>query len=251
LSKRINSPLYCGLIVCFLIVTSCYAGAAQIALSPKARATVDLTGYWVSIVNEDWRFRMKVAEKGNVEGIPATPLALRLAGAWDPGKDEAEGNACKNYGAAAIMRVPTRLHITWQDDSTLKLETDAGMQTRLFHFGAAARVAPGGRSLQGFSVAEWDQPREVGVVSPGGTLKVVTTSLNGGYLRNNGIPYGERAMITEYLSRTPETFGETYLIVTTIVEDPDFLFGPFVTSSHFKKIADTNNGWDPQPCSVR
>ena len=135
--------------------------------------------------------------------------------------------------------------------SVLKLETDAGMQTRLFHFSATAQAAPGERTWQGFSVAEWDQPRRSGGPSPGGTLKVVTTNLKPGYLRKNGVPYGQKAIVTEYFNHTPETYGITYMIVTTIVEDPDYLFGPFVTSSHFKKLPGAANGWHPTPCSVR
>lgn len=217
----------------------------------KTMATVDLTGYWVSLVTEDWYSRMKTPRKGDVAGIPATPLALDAANAWDPAKDGVEADSCKNYGGATIMRVATRIHVTWADENILKLETDAGMQTRLFRFGPAAKAPAGQRTPQGFSIAEWDQPREVGAASPAGTLKVVTTNLKPGYLRRNGVPYGERAKVTEYFNRTDETYGVTYLIVTTIVEDPDYLFGPFVTSSHFKKLPDSGSGWDPTPCSGR
>jgi hypothetical protein len=201
----------------------------------------DLTGYWVSLVTEDWHSRMRVPNDGDVAGIPATALAINAANAWDPTRDEADGNQCKSYGAAAIMRVPTRIRVTRADENTIKLETDAGMQTRVFRFGAAAKAQPGERTWQGFSVAEWDR----------GILKVVTTNLKPGYLRKNGVPYGEKATVTEYYQRTPETYGATYLIVTTVVEDPDYLFGPFVTSSQFKKLPNTLNGWDPQPCSVQ
>ena len=94
------------------------------------------------------------------------------------------------------MRVPGRLHITWDNDTTMKIETDAGTQTRLFHFGGkeAQADAP---SLQGFSVAEWEiaatgrgQPRA-------GNLKVVTTHLLPGYLRKNGVPYSANTVLTE------------------------------------------------------
>jgi hypothetical protein len=226
------------------------AAFAQSRQSPKTLATVDMTGYWVSIVNEDWMSRMKGLEKGDVSGIPATPVAQTAANAWDPAKDEAQGNACKSYGGAAIMRVPTRIHITWADENTLKLETDAGRQTRLFHFDSSAKPSRD-RTWQGFSVAEWAQPHENDGPSAGGALKVVTTHLKPGYLRRNGVPYGEKATVTEYFSRTPETYGETSLIVTPIVEDPYYLFGPFVTSSQFKRLPETNNGWDPMPCSSR
>src|SRR5213596_2696759 len=69
--------------------------------------------------------------------------ARRVAEAWDPAKDEAAGEECKAFGAAGLMRIPGRLHITWQDDNTLRVDTDAGRQTRLFHFGAAR--PPGGQ----------------------------------------------------------------------------------------------------------
>ena len=48
---------------------------------------------------------------------------------------QAAGNQCKAYGAGGIMRMPTRLRIGWQlTTDTLKIETDAGQQTRLLHF---------------------------------------------------------------------------------------------------------------------
>jgi hypothetical protein len=84
-----------------------------------------------------------------------------------------------------------------------------------------------------------------------GWLKVVTTNVKAGYLRKNGVPYSEKATITEYFQPTPDTYGARYMIVTTIVEDPEYLVAPLVTSSNYKKLPDTNNGWDPQPCSVR
>src|SRR5262244_1001687 len=102
--------------------------------TPKAAAPVDLTGYWVSIVTQDWRWRMVTPAKGDYMYIPMNLEAKRIADTWDPAKDEAAGEQCKSYGAPALMSVPGRLHFTWQDDNTLKVETDAGMQTRLLHF---------------------------------------------------------------------------------------------------------------------
>src|ERR1700758_242784 len=111
----------------------------------KASAPIDITGYWVAFVTEDWRFRMVTPRKGDYQAVPMTPEARKIADAWDPAADEAAGNQCKSYGAAAIMRLAARFHITWQDDNTLRVESDAGTQTRLFHFNSPAG-APGGRT---------------------------------------------------------------------------------------------------------
>src|SRR5262245_26044659 len=115
------------------------AGGGRGAAAPTARAAApfDMTGYWVSIVSEDWRWRM-FPNKGDYAGVPLNAEARKLADAWDPAKDEAAGEQCKAYGAPGIMRIPGRFHITWQDDQTLKVESDAGKQVRVFHFGAAA-----------------------------------------------------------------------------------------------------------------
>src|ERR1051325_11070169 len=138
-------------------------GGQQAAVPPpsaKAAAPVDLTGYWVSVVTEDWRWRMVTPPKGDFASIPTTPAGVQAGQQWDPAKDEAAGEQCKAYGAPAIMRVPGRVHITWQDDNTLKLETDAGQQTRVFHFGGVppAKDAP---SWQGYSAANWERPPAV------------------------------------------------------------------------------------------
>src|SRR5579884_4174263 len=130
--------------------------------NPRAGAPIDLTGYWVSLVTEDWRFRMVTPPKGDYASVPINAEGRKVADAWDPAKDETAGQQCKSYGAAALMRVPGRLHITWQDDNTLKIETDAGAQTRLFHFappGGQATVPAGTQaSWQGYSIARWEAP---------------------------------------------------------------------------------------------
>src|SRR5579871_6386903 len=125
------------------------------ARTPKAGATVDLTGYWVSVVTEDWLYRMVTPAKGDYAAVPLNPAGRRLADMWDPAKDEAAGEQCKAYGAPALMRIPGRVHITWQDDNTLKVEKDSGTQTRLFHFGATGGNLSGG-DWQGVSIASWE-----------------------------------------------------------------------------------------------
>ena len=208
--------------------------------TPKASAPVDLTGYWVSFVTEDWRFRMLTPRKGEYQAVPLNERGRKVADTWDPAADEASGNQCKAFGAGAIMRIPGRFHITWQDDTTLRVESDTGMQTRTFHFNAS-RAPAGERTLQGYSVAQWQIP----------SLKVATTNLRAGYLRKNGVPYSENATVTEYFDIAPMPNGSgPVLLVTTIVDDPQYLNVPFIVSSQFKKEADGSK-WDPTPCSTK
>jgi hypothetical protein len=231
-------------------------------VSGRADAPQDFTGYWVALVTEDWRYRMITPDRGDFQGVPLNAAGRKLAESWNPAADEASGNECKSYGAAAIMRVPTRLHISWVDDNTLRVETDAGQQARLLHFDGAPPQGAG-PSWQGYSVASWEglRPGAVrgtvsrGVLQPGqlareGYLKVVTTRLRPGYLRKNGVPYGAETRVEEYFDGFKEPNGDRYLVVTTIVTDPEYLAEPFVTSSHFKKIPD-GEGWHPTPCEAR
>jgi hypothetical protein len=227
--------------------------------SPRESAQADLTGYWVALVTEDWLWRMRTPPKGDSTSLPLNGEGMRVAGTWDPERDAANGEQCRPFGAAGLMRLPLRLHVTWQDDETLKIETDAGQQTRLFHFAADA-VAPAERTWQGHSTAEWTRPvggfdlRAIlaggpppsNAGPPKGALKVVTGNLRAGYLRKNGIPYSENAQLTEYFSRI-SALGNDYLTVLTIVHDPAYLTTDFITSSQFKREPDATK-WNPSPC---
>ena len=227
-------------------------GGQPPSAAARAMAPVDLTGYWVSIVTEDWRWRMMTPAKGDYASVPLNAEGTRVAGTWDPAKDEAAGEQCRSYGAPAIMRVPGRLHITWQDDNTLRIDTDAGTQTRTFQFGRPQPPA-GEPTWQGHSVALWELGgggRRGAAPILAGSLKVVTTGLRPGYLRKNGVPYSANTILTEYYRATHEDTGDSWLIVTTVVEDPRYLNGRFFTSSHFKKLPDAS-GWKPTPCAAR
>ncbi len=218
-----------------------------------APTETDLTGYWVSIVTEDWRWRMLTPARGDYQSVPITEATRLIADKWDPAKDEAAGEQCKSYGAPATMRVPGRVHITWQDDKTLKVEVDAGQQTRLFHFGTW-KAPTGPATWQGDSVAQWETPRGgrggIATANKYGDLKVITTHLRPGYLRKNGIPYSANTELTEYWDINKEPNGDQWLVVTTIVHDPAYLYQDWITSLHFKREPDGSK-WDPQPCSAR
>lgn len=262
----------------------------------KARAPIDLAGYWTAVITEDWHVRMLTAPKGDfgsgaagtienpgvgfigagpnpsAQGnIPYKAAAAQAALKWDPAKDEAEGNACNAYGAPGIMRLPTHLHISWQDENTLKLEADYGTQTRLFHFGPpqdagrldfgnatffppqVTRVEPPAGvepSWQGYSIASWTIMGGSGNFERGGSLKVVTTRLKPGYYWKNGMPYTGNAALTEYFRVMELPDRSQWIRFTQIVEDPEYLTQPWIVNYAFKKLPDGSR-WHPTPCSVK
>ena len=234
------------------------------ARAPRDVAPIDLTGYWVSQIVDEWRFRVS-PQKGDILYLPLNSEARRAANSWDPAKDEAEGNACKAYGVVGVMQRPGRLHITWENDATLRIDADAGTQTRLLHFGSAP-AQRGEPTLQGYSIAQWQLSGRamldlggIGFVAGGGpdqragragTLKVVTTNLLPGYLRKNGVPYSANAVLTESINRLTGAEGDSYLAVTAMLEDATYLTQPFVRTYTFKKLPDAS-GWDPTPCWTR
>jgi hypothetical protein len=235
-------------------------GGPPVPVGPaRQTAPVDLTGTWVSVVTEDWRVRMMTPPKGDVGSIPATPAARQAAAQWDPATE----GSCQAYGVAAIMRMPGRLKISWQDDNTLKIETDAGQQTRLLHFAPpnspVLTSAGQQRSLQGYSIAEWQRSGgafdaflergQQNAVPRWGSLKVVTTNTTGGWLSRNGVPYSQNATVTEYYTRFTNKDAGDWFVVTTLVEDPQNLGQPWITSTNFKKEANDAK-WSPMPCKA-
>lgn len=238
-------------------------GGGGAAGSARAAAPVDLTGYWVSIVTEDWIERMS----------PDSPPSGVLRGGRGGGGGGARGgrggvpappnpDPCRVYGAGGSLRVPGRLNITWADDNTLKIEMDAGTQTRLLHFNATP-PANAQKTLQGYSVATW----EVGAGARGGrggggggggrggappaaprwgSLKVVTTHMTGGYLLSSRDNYGENAVLTEHFTRHAD-FGAEYFTVTAIIEEGGQTRS--LTSSTFKKEPDGSK-FSPTGCEI-
>jgi hypothetical protein len=232
------------------VVSAQASAAGQQPPSPRASPPIDLTGYWVAIVTEDWRWRMVTPRKGDVSSIPVNDAARKVADSWDPVTD----GSCLAYGAGAGMRNPTRLHITWEGDNVLTIDMDAGAQTRRLMFDPKAQ--PGPRSLQGFSRAAWERVG-AGIAEPGGggqvgrpdggTLKVVTNQLTAGWLRKNGVPYSQDAIVNEHFDLFKASNGDQWLVVTTMVEDPTYLTQRFVTSTHFRKEPDGSK-FSPTPC---
>jgi hypothetical protein len=262
-AARVLAVLAGALVLAGVTLAARQAPAAPAQRSARADALVDLTGWWVAFVTEDWRFRMVTPPKGDYTSVPLNAEGLRVAEAWDWQKDQAAGLQCKAYGAAALLRMPTRLHITWQNDNALRLDTDAGTQTRTLSFAGAPQPARAAarravRPWQGTSAAEWEDTAvpasglailAIPKAPPSYAMKVTTTGMRAGYLRANGVPYSERAVLTEYFDTLTHSNGQEWLIVTSSVDDPIYLQQPFVTTTHFKRERDGSK-WHPTPCTI-
>ena len=266
------------------------AGPAAAPQTARTRGPVDFTGTGVSVVTEDWRWRMVTPPKDPTAAasIPVNQEARRVAQAWDLEADNKGGNQCRAFGVGGINRQPGRLRISWQDDNTLKFEYDAGTQTRLLYFDRAAQP-PAEKTWQGFSRADWEgpgvgrgaapvgdnrvtggglpgaagvpggggqglrggpPPRGQARINTGANLKIVTTNFREGYLRKNGVPYSEQAVVTEYIHRLPtHPNGDNWLQVITIVEDPRYLTQPYYTSTNFR-LEPNDTNFRPTPCQT-
>jgi hypothetical protein len=228
------------------------AGPPPAPPSPRDGAFIDITGQWVSVITEDWRWRMVTPPKGDTASVPLNAAGRKAVEAWDLSADRARGDLCKAFGPPSLIRQPGRLRIRWEDAATLLLEFDAGRQARRFRFGSRAAAA---RSLQGQSYARWfRQPQNRGIFGrggrpSGGSLHVETVDLLPGYLRPNGVPYSERTTVKEFFDTFTLPDGGTWLIVTTVVNDPQYLTQELVLSSQFKKETDTSK-WNPRPCDI-
>ena len=243
----------CGLLAVAPLDAQRGGGArGQAPPTPKADPAIDLTGTWTAVITEDWALRMVTPRKGDYTRVPMTPAARRIADVWDPARDEAAGEQCRGYGAPGIMRLPGRLRISWQDDQTLRMESDAGKQMRNFKFASSAMPmlasAPpaGPHTLQGDSVAVWEGG---GRGATDGSLKVTTTNLKAGFLRKNGVPYSDNATLTEYYELVTQPDRTPLMVVTIVTTDPVYLRQPFVISSQFKKEANDAK-WKPSECSA-
>jgi hypothetical protein len=262
---------WAGLLAVMLALPGMAAQTASQSAPPptaKAEAPIDLTGYWVSVVTQDWLYRMVVPAKGEYMGVPMSLAAKQFADGWSPAADIAAGQQCKAYGAGAVMRIPERIHVKWADDQTLRMDTDAGMQTRLLRFAASPADMAAAPSLQGLSTASWvfssgpnggngdpalrgpgALPTAAQIKAHQGWLKVETSHVLPGYLRKNGIPYGTQMHMLEYWQQYKGPDGRDWLFIASEIDDPQFLQSAYDVTPILRREPDGNK-FNPTPCSM-
>ena len=266
------------------------AGPAGPPMTARQAAPIDLTGTWVSVVTEDWRWRMATPPLGDVASIPVNAEARAAAKKWSLQADNAAGQQCKAFGVGGIMRQPGRIRISWQGDQTLRLEFDAGTQTRLLHFDRAA-TPPAERTWQGFSLATWEgpgvgrgpgladgrqdarvtgggildrgvpggggqglrggpPPRGLARINTGGHLRIATTHFREAYLRKNGVPYSEEASITEYIHRLPQHPNGDHWLQVVTIVEDPRYLTQPFYTSTNFRLEPNDASFRPTPCST-
>ncbi len=226
-----GSGVVTGRISAAVVFTIAIAGFLT---SESVRAETDLTGYWSPIMHEDPIFRTAGPSLRDYSGLPINDAARAIADAWNPEDNYKPENQCEMHGAAYIMRSPLRFDLSYDDADTIsiKIELEMGRERKIYLDGRARE--PGPATDMGHSVGQWD----------GDTLTVTTTHMRQKYIRRNGVPNSEEAVMTEHFVR-----HGNLLTIISIIEDPVFLTAPLVRSVSFNR-RDDEFKWIRFPCEV-
>ncbi len=202
--------------------------------SNSAGAETDLTGYWAPIMHEDRIFRTAGPSPRDYSGLPINDAARAIADVWNPEDNYKPENQCEMHGAAYIMRSPLRFELSYDDADTIsiKIELEMGRERKIYLAGRARE--PGPATDMGHSVGRWD----------GDTLTVTTTHMRQKYIRRNGVPNSEEAVMTEHFVRHGDL-----LTLISIIEDPVYLTTPLIRSVSFN-LLDQEFKWIRFPCEV-
>ncbi len=107
--------------------------------------------------------------------------------------------------ASAVIALHTHM-LAWDSERTIYMDGRAHPPDYAHH------------TWQGFSTGVWE----------GNMLTITTTHLKENYIRRNGVPRSDKAIVTEHWTRHGD-----YLTVTTVIEDPVFLTEPLVRSDNW------------------
>ena len=252
-----NSLRVCMVAVAVVLTVSPSAhaqrGARRVAAGrrqrPRDAAALDLTGYWVSVITEDWKYRMVTPKNGVFDSLPLNGEGRKIGTSWDPAKDEAAGEALQGLhgGQRDAAARPHAHHLArrqYAADRHRCRNADAAAAIRI----RAAAGSQAGRATRSRSGST--RPAAAAAAPRLGNLKVVTTNLRAGYVRKNGAPHSDKAVVTEYFDLNSLPNGDTWLTITTKVEDPVYFTRPYITTTDFKKLPSAA-GWNPTPCSAK
>jgi hypothetical protein len=205
-----------------------------------AFAQRDIAGEWNNRFDEDQAERIPGPEIGDYLGLPINASARLHADSWDASLLTLPEHQCKPHPSDYGIRGPAQLRV-WKevDTATQKLiayHTLISWQTPQRTIWMDGRPHPpdfAPHTWQGFSTGVWN----------GDELVITTTHLKTGWIRRNGVPRSEKAVVTEHWIR-----HEKYLTVATIVDDPAYLTQPFIRTTDF--VENPDQVIPPYPCEA-
>jgi hypothetical protein len=203
-----------------------------------AGAQIDLSGEWAPRFHEDQPERIPGPEIGDYLGLPITDAARMRADSWDASLLTLPEHQCKPHPADYGPRGPAQLrfwpeyerdtqrliawhtHISWQ-----------APERTIWMDGRPHPPEYAAHTWQGFSTGKWE----------GDMLTVTTDHLKNGWIRRNGVPRSEKAVLTEHWIRHGD-----YLTLVSIINDPVYLTEPFIRTTNW--VLDPEQQIAPYPC---
>ena len=209
-------------------------------VSLPAFAQIDPSGEWNPRFHEDNPERLAGPEIGDYLGLPINDAARLRGDSWDASILTLPEHQCKPHPADYGPRGPANLRI-WKEvdkesQQTIAYHTHISWQAPERTIWMDGRPHPpeyAAHMWQGFSTGVWE----------GDVLTVTTTHLKTGWIRRNGIPRSDRAVLTEHWIR-----HDNYLTLVAIITDPAYLTEPFIRTTNW--ILDTRQQIAPYPCSA-
>jgi hypothetical protein len=132
---------------------------------------------------------------------------------------------CLPHPSTYAYRSPGGLSIVKEHDPATQRLTayhlygSYGLARTIWMDGRPHPSASARHTFEGFSTGRWE----------GTKLVVETTHIKAGFLRRNGVAHTDRARMIEYFVR-----HEDYLSLITAVDDPLYLYEPFVRTTDYK-----------------
>lgn len=220
-----------GLVATFVVILFSLASPSPVS------AQADLSGTWVAQYHEDQPERGPGPELGDYLGLPINASARMRADSWDADLLTLPEYQCRphpsDYGDRhSHVRIWAEIDTATQATVAYRTHREWQAQERTIYMDNRPRPPDyAAHTWQGFSLGKWE----------GDMLTIVTTHLKESYIRRNGVPRSEKAIVTEHFLR-----HGNYLTMVTIVNDPVYLTEPFIRSSDY--LFDPGHVIPPYPC---
>jgi hypothetical protein len=199
-------------------------GLLILLLTSSSFAQVSFSGVWDMRLSEDWPERLPGSELGDYGGFPLNAAARMRASSWSPSLISVPEYQCRVQPSDYLQNFGS---IRFSEEIESETQRVIAIHVHHFVFGAERTIWMDGRphppdyalhTAMGYSTGKWE----------GDILSVTTTHLSEGWLRNNGIPRSDRAVVTEHFIRHGDQL--TWVVY---IQDPAYLTEPLIRSRDY------------------